>query len=88
MTQRPIRIAGAGVSGPMATIRLAQLGAFVGVSERREDSGAAHPPRFDAIENWTTRVDLAHLRSFLARYPDVIDTLLPSRSSRKANTAG
>jgi flavin-dependent dehydrogenase len=60
---RPIRIAGAGVSGLMAAIRLAQRGADVEIYERAPDSGANHAPRFDAIENWTTRADFHQVLS-------------------------
>jgi len=61
--ERPVRIAGAGVSGLMAAIRLAQRGASVEIYERAPDSGANHAPRFDAIENWTTRPDFRQMLS-------------------------
>ncbi len=47
----------------MAAIRLAQRGASVETFERAPDSGVNHPPRFDAIENWTTRADLRQVLS-------------------------
>lgn len=62
MIERPVRVVGAGVSGLMAAIRLAQVGARVEVYEREADSGANHPPRFDGIENWTTHADLMELQ--------------------------
>jgi flavin-dependent dehydrogenase len=49
----------------MAAIRLAQHGASVEIFERGPDSGGNHAPRFDAIENWTTRSDL---RDVLSRW--------------------
>ena len=61
--QRRIRIAGAGVSGLMAAIRLVQHGASVEVFERGHDSGANHAPRFDAIENWSTEADFRQVLS-------------------------
>jgi len=76
--ERPIRIAGAGISGLMAAIRLAQHGASVEIFERGPDSGANHAPRFDAIENWTTRADLRGILSAWGieipiRQPDALE---------------
>ncbi len=47
----------------MAAIRLAQHGASVEIYDRAPDSSANHAPRFDAIENWTTRADIRHILS-------------------------
>jgi hypothetical protein len=58
MGQGPIRIVGAGVSGLTAAIQLARQGASVEVFEQRADSGLAHGLRCDAVENWTSVLDL------------------------------
>ena len=84
--ERPIRIAGAGVSGLMAAIRLAQQGASVEIYERAPDSGANHAPRFDAVENWTTRADLRQVLSawrieIPLRQPDALE-VFDSRADR------
>jgi flavin-dependent dehydrogenase len=60
----PIRIVGAGVAGLSTAIALARRGIRSEVFERRPASAARRPLRWDAIENWTTAVDL---RVLLAR---------------------
>src|SRR5262245_1071573 len=58
MGQGPIRIVGAGVSGLTAAIQLARQGVSVEVFEQRADSGLVHGLRCDAVENWTSVLDL------------------------------
>ena len=58
MGRRPIRIVGAGISGLTAAIQLARHGVSVEVFEQRADSGLAHGLRCDAVENWTSLLDL------------------------------
>jgi flavin-dependent dehydrogenase len=52
-----VRIAGAGVAGLTSAIALARRGIGVEIFERRPAAWAARPPRFDAVENWTTADD-------------------------------
>ncbi|MGB8647785.1 MAG: NAD(P)-binding protein [Anaerolineae bacterium] len=56
-----IRIAGAGLAGLAAAVRLAQWGHPVEVFEKNADSGLARHADWDAMENWTTERDLMDL---------------------------
>ncbi|HTT09644.1 MAG TPA: NAD(P)-binding protein [Burkholderiaceae bacterium] len=60
-----MRIVGGGISGLTTAIVLARGGARVEVFERGLAGPAMRPVRWDAVENWTTREDLAEL---LARW--------------------
>src|SRR5215208_1397647 len=53
-----IKIAGAGPAGLTAAVVLAQAGRRVVVYERAEDVGSRHAGDLEALENWTTPVDL------------------------------
>jgi flavin-dependent dehydrogenase len=61
LIKTPVRIAGAGLAGLSAAIGLARQGIGVQVFEKRQDSGATHRTRWDAIENWTTTTDFPML---------------------------
>ena len=57
MTEGPVHILGAGLSGLSAAIILAKSGVEVHVHEIRKDSGARFDGDFQGLENWTSRRD-------------------------------
>ena len=57
MTEGPVHILGAGLSGLSAAIILAKSGVEVHVHEIRKDSGARFDGDFQGLENWTRRRD-------------------------------
>lgn len=65
-----IRIAGAGLAGLSAALKLAQNGFSVEVFEKEEDSGKARIDDWDVIENWTTEEDMIALVSNWGLTPD------------------
>lgn len=54
----PVKIAGGGISGLTAAIKLAQAGRTVDVFEKRGASGARFKGDLQGLENWTSEVDV------------------------------
>jgi len=57
VSDEPVHILGAGLSGLSAAIVLAKSGREVHVYEIRKDSGARFDGDFQGLENWTSRKD-------------------------------
>ena len=56
--RRPIKIAGGGISGLTAAIKLAQAGRTVDVFEKRTSRGARFKGDIQGLENWTSEGDV------------------------------
>ena len=61
MNRDAVWIAGAGLSGLSTAIGLTRRGHRVDVFEKNADSGASRRGHRNAIENWTTKVDILQL---------------------------
>ena len=70
MTEGPVHILGAGLSGLSAAIILAKSGVEVHVHEIRKDSGARFDGDFQGLENWTSRRDFFDEMREWGRDPD------------------
>ena len=61
MNRDVVRIAGAGQSGLSTAIGLTRRGHRVDAFEKNADSGEARRGHWDAMENWTTTLDVLEL---------------------------